>query len=179
MVALLNLVFLFSCDRSNKKSEEKNKKFSSIDSTNISNELSDEEINKTAESLVKGKDDSKLNEAQLQVQKLLESCVENDYAKAASTIMYRGKDQSRIGKDSFNYSSTNEAETVKITCEVIKKWLGTSEAYDFVSYKEKPSDFGLEYVVEVMFKKTKLGVNRHFFYLIKTPNKGMLLVNMV
>lgn len=134
--------------------------------------------NGKVEKLVELKDQSKLNPAQLQVQKLLESCVKNNYEVASKTIMYRGKDESRVGKDFFNYANPQEANTVRVTCDVIKQWLGESENYEFISYQEVETEVGLQHVVEIMFKKTKLGVGRHFFYLIETP-KGMLLVNMV
>lgn len=133
---------------------------------------------KSIADLVNTKDETKLNESQLKVQGLLEACVANDYASAASFIMYRGKDEARMGYDSFDYNNANEANTVKVTCDVIVAWLGTSQSYEFISFQEEETEFGLQYVVEVMFKKEKIGIERHFFYLMDTP-KGKLLVNMV
>lgn len=143
----------------------------------ITSEKTDVSVEENAENLVELKDQSKLNPAQLQIQKLLENCVKNNYAAAAKLIMYRGKDESRKGQDAFNNDNPQEANTVKVTCDVIKNWLGESENYEFISYQEIESEFGPQQVVEVMFKKEKLGVSRHFFYLMDTP-KGMLLVNM-
>ena len=83
-----------------------------------------------------------------------------------------------MGYDSFNYENANEANTVKVTCEVILSWLGSSESYEFISFQEEETEFGPQYVVELLFTKEKLGIERHFFYLMDTP-KGKLLVNMV
>ena len=130
------------------------------------------------EDLVNAKDETKLNESQLKVQGLIEACVSGDYATASSFIMYRGKDETRMGYDSFNYENANEANTVKVTCEVILSWLGSSESYEFISFQEEETEFGPQYVVELLFTKEKLGIERHFFYLMDTP-KGKLLVNMV
>jgi len=167
-------ILLIACNSSDSQEKE---------SDEVKVEESNEEVNKNttvtnAEQLVEQKDRSKLNAAQLQVQTLLKSCVNNDYEAAAKTIMYRGKDQNRVGVDSFDNSNKSEANTVKITCEVIKGWLGESKDYEFISYQEVETDLGPQHVVEIMFKKEKIGVNRHFFYLIDTP-KGMLLVDML
>lgn len=140
--------------------------------------LTDKVPASNAESLVESKDQSKLNECQLNVQQILASCVANDYATVANLIMYRGADKSRMGFDSFNMENKSEAETVRVTCEVISAWLGSSKSYEFISFEEEETEFGLQYVVEVMFKKEKLGLERHFFYLMDSP-KGKLLVNMV
>jgi len=131
-----------------------------------------------AADLVSSMDQSKLNLAQLNVQKLLMSCVTKDYSTAASLIMYRGTDQSRLGNDSFKYSNPKEANTVNVTCDVINNWLGSSKSYDFISYKEEPSEYGPQYIVEVLFSKQKIGIERHFFYLMDSP-KGLILVNMI
>lgn len=171
---LITLFTLGSCNNNDKESN--NIEVENKDSLNLDGENLNE--NNKVEQLVGLKDQSKLNTAQLQVQKLLESCVMNNYEVAAKTIMYRGKDQSRMGNDFFNNANPQEANTVKVTCDVIKQWLGESENYEFISYQEVETDMGPQHVVEVMFKKAKLGVNRHFFYLMDTP-KGMLLVNMI
>ena len=151
----------------------------SVDSLNLINSGLDTYSKDTnAEDMVNTKDQSKLNKAQLNLQKLLTSSVTKDYATAASLIMYRGADQSRIGNDYFNYSNPNEANTVNVTCEVINNWLGSSKSYEFISYKEEQSEYGLQYIVEVMFTKQKLGIERHFFYFMES-SKGLILVNMI
>jgi hypothetical protein len=172
---LFILVSILSCKNKEKENSSEAEK-AKADSLALYNESTTGVGN--AEDLVASKDESKLNEAQLQVQRLLESCVKKDYSNASKTIMYRGADQSRIGKDSFNYSNANEANTVKVTCDVITGWLGTSKSYEFISYNEEPSEMGTKYIVEVMFQKQKLGLDRHSFYLIKT-SKGFLLADMI
>lgn len=171
-------VLLFSC-KQNEGTEAEN--ISNLDSTNVENlgiVENNYEGSDRAEFLVEQKDDSKLNAAQLQVQKLLVSCVKSDYASAAKTIMYRGNDASRAGKDYFRYENPNEANTVKVTCEVIEAWLGSSESYEFISYKEEQTEMGKQYLVEVLFTKEKLGIERHFFVLAESAS-GLLLVNLI
>lgn len=174
----LMILLLFSCK--NDTSTEGTKNSDNLeDSSQVKQvDSSLETINSNAESLVAGKDESKLNLAQLNVQKLLESCVRKDYAAAASLIMYRGADQTRLGVDAFNYSNPNEANTVRVTCDVINNWLGESESYEFISYSEEQTEYGMQYVVEVLFAKQKIGIDRHFFYLMNSP-KGLILVNMI
>ncbi|MCB0510534.1 MAG: hypothetical protein KDC82_07195 [Bacteroidetes bacterium] len=169
---------LFSC-KQNGETEVEN--ISNVDSTNVENlEIIENDLvdGDRAELLVEQKDDSKLNPAQLQIQRLLESCAKGDYASAAKTIMYRGKDTARAGKDYFRYENANEANTVKVTCDVIKAWLGSSASYEFISYKEEQTDLGLQHQVEVLFTKEKIGIERHFFILVQSP-EGLLLVNMI
>ncbi len=181
MFSLLGSVLLIACNSSNDSKSIEN---TGIDSVKVEAadevvelvETADESVK--AESLVQNMDASKLNPSQLAVQKLLTSCVSGQYAEAAKVIMYRGGDQSRLGLDSFNYQNENEANTVKVTCEVITSWLGASQSYEFISFQEEETEFGTQNVVEIMFKKEKLGVERHFFYLMETP-KGMMLVNMI
>ncbi len=169
-IVLLN----YSCNSSTDTVEENEDVAESVPTETIKTENKSSSI----EDLVNAKDESKLNESQLIVQGLIEACVSGDYATAASFIMYRGKDETRMGYDSFNYENANEANTVKVTCEVVLSWLGSSESYEFISFQEEETEFGLQYVVEVLFTKEKLGIERHFFYLMDTP-KGKLLVNMV
>jgi hypothetical protein len=180
--SLLFILILTGCNDSNSSTSDDNKDV--IDTSKI--DIIDAEVqlpvvkndDLNAENLVNTKDASKLNAAQMSIQKLLESCVKDKYDEAAKVIMYRGADESRMGQDSFNYLNANEANTVRVTCEVIKSWLGASQSYDFISYQEEESEFGMQYAVEIMFKKEKLGVERHFFYLMNTP-KGMMLVDMI
>ena len=164
----------YSCNSSADSVEENIEVVESIPTETIKNENKPSSI----EDLVKAKDETKLNESQLRVQELIEACVSGDYTSAASFIMYRGKDESRMGYDSFNYENANEANTVEVTCEVIVTWLGSSKSYEFISFQEEETEFGLQYVVEVLFTKEKIGIERHFFSLMDTP-KGKLLVNMV
>ena len=181
MFSLLGSVLLIACNSSNDSKSIEN---TGVDSVKVEAadevvelvETADESVK--AESLVQNMDASKLNPSQLAVQKLLTSCVSGQYAEAAKVIMYRGGDQNRLGLDSFNYQNENEANTVKVTCEVITSWLGASQSYEFISFQEEETEFGTQNVVEIMFKKEKLGVERHFFYLMETP-KGMMLVNMI
>ena len=172
------MLVLNSCNRGDKSSNETGEDVST-DSLNLFDSSQDQLLKDTnAADLVTAKDQSKLNPAQLNVQKLLMSCVTKDYNIAASLIMYRGTDQSRIGKDTFKYSNPNEANTVNVTCEVINNWLGSSKSYEFISYKQEQTEYGMQYVVEVLFSKQKIGIERHFFYLMDSP-KGLILVNMI
>ena len=131
-----------------------------------------------AEKLVHAMDVSKLNDCQKNVQQLLRACVDENYFAAAKVIMYRGTDERRNGQDSFNFSNASEANTVKVTCDVISAWLGESKSYKFITYQEEETEFGMQYVVEVLFTQEKLGVKRHLFYFMDTP-KGKLLINMI
>ena len=177
-ISIFISIFLISLSACKDKNNTENRDAEVEKVEEVSPQNSNESVEENAEQLVDLKDQSKLNPAQIQVQKLLQSCVKNNYEAAAKTIMYRGKDEKRVGVDSFNYLNANEANTVKITCEVLKGWLGESKNYEFISYQEVETDYGPQHVVEIMFKKEKLGVNRHFFYLVDSP-KGMLLVNML
>ncbi len=180
-VAIVLIALLLGSCNSNSRDSKSNDATNESDSTALSSTTSQEESlvsENKAESLVKSKDQSKLNESQLSVQRLLASCVAGNYDEAAKFILYRGADQSRVGLDFFNNANAQEANTVKVTCDVIVSWLGTSQSYEFISYQEEESEYGLLYVIEVMFKKEKLGVERHFFHLMDTP-KGKLLVNMI
>lgn len=130
------------------------------------------------EDLIQEKDINQLNEAQKQVQLLLESCVDKNYTTAGETIMYRGADEKRMGNDNFDVNNAKELGTVKTTCDVLTEWLGASKDYEFVSYKADTIGTEIQYEVEVMFKNKKLGMNRHFFYYKKT-GAGLLLFNML
>jgi hypothetical protein len=175
---ILMMLLMVSCKEEDSANNENSEEVST-DSLNLFNSDQATFSNETyAADLVSSKDQSKLNLAQLNVQKLLTSCVTNEFSIAASLIMYRGTDQSRLGNDSFKYSNPNEANTVNVTCEVINNWLGSSKSYDFISYKEEPSEYGPQYIVEVLFSKQKIGIERHFFYLMDSP-KGLILVNMI
>lgn len=175
MLLIVGLLFIsISCNSSSEPANEKTEVGDEVVEDSVKAEVKTNSI----EDLVNTKDETKLNESQVKVQGLLEACVAGDYATAATFIMYRGKDETRMGYDSFDYNNANEANTVKVTCDVIVSWLGSSQSYEFISYQEEETEFGLQYVVEVMFKKEKLGIERHFFYLMDTP-KGKLLVNMV
>lgn len=129
---------------------------------------------KEPKDLVAAKDETKLNNAQLAVQDLLEACVDKNYTKAAEVIMYRGQDASRKFVDSFNPNTPSELKTVEVTCSVIEAWLDESKSYEFISYKE--TEEGV-HEVEVLFVNEKLGLNRKFFQMISTE-KGMLLANI-
>ena len=124
------------------------------------------------------KDVSKLNEAQLAVQSFLEACATKNFQESSKYLAYRGKDQSRMLKDHFNYSDANEKSNVDLTCNLIVNWLQESESYEFITYNDIVAEDGTTLnVVEVMFKKQELGVNRRFFDLIGT-DRGYLIVAM-
>jgi hypothetical protein len=175
------MVLFFSCNEVNESKESNASKENQnpIDSSDLkvpsSNSLSSKD---NAKAMISDIDESKLNLAQNNVQKLLASCVVKDFQTAASLIMYRGTEQSRVGKDSFNYANPKEANTVNVTCEVINNWLDASQSYEFISYNEELTEYGKQYIVEILFSKQKLGIERHFFYLMDSP-KGLILVNMI
>ena len=177
---LLVVVFSsFACNNNSTENHNNERKVEDeidISDSNISSNRNEESSN--AETLVDAIDLSKLNECQKNVQQLLGSCLDENYSAAAKVIMYRGSDESRIGQDSFNLSNASEANTVKVTCAVISAWLGASKSYEFISYQEEETEFGMQYAVEVLFTQEKLGAKRHFFYFMDTP-KGKLLVDML
>lgn len=138
----------------------------------------DEDENATdINALVKSKDESQLNESQLVIQNLLKYCAEDKIESASKILSYIGEDQSRLYKDHFNYSNASEKSIVKITCDVINKWLKESATYEFISYDMKPSEIGTVHSVEVMFQKQGVGINRKFFRLVNSK-KGMILVSI-
>lgn len=165
-------LLLFACKNSNNTNDEAT---DAADSLAVETQTIEDVA---PEDLVQNKDESQLNEVQKQVQLLLESCVQKNYADAGKTIMYRGAEEKRMGVDNFNVSNAKEMSTVKTTCEVLTEWLGASKDYEFVSFKADTVGAKIQYEVEVMFKNKKLGMNRHFFYYTNT-DKGLLLFNML
>lgn len=127
--------------------------------------------------LVKSKDESQLNESQLVIQNLLKYCAEDKMESASKIIAYIGEDENRLYKDHFNYGNASEKSIVKITCDVINKWLKESATYEFISYDFQPSEIGNVHSVEVMFQKQGVGVNRKFFRLVNSK-KGLILVSI-
>jgi hypothetical protein len=179
---LLLLVVVFSSFACNNKNPENRDNEPKVEGANDIVDLNvssiQDEQSSNAEILVDAMDVSKLNDCQKNVQQLLGSCVDENYSAAAKVIMYRGSDERRNGQDSFNLLNASEANTVKVTCDVISAWLGESKSYEFITYQEEETEFGMQYVVEVLFTQEKLGVKRHLFYFMDTP-KGKLLVNMI
>ena len=56
--------------------------------------------------------------------------------------------------------------------------MGESADYDFISYESAPTEIGTIHSVEILFKKEGVGVERKFFRLRESTNKGMLLVSI-
>ena len=182
MPYLLLLGFVFSSFACNNKNTENRDIEPKVEDANDILDLNVSKIqveqSSNAEILVHAMDVSKLNDCQKNVQQLLRGCVDENYFAAAKVIMYRGTDERRNGQDSFNFSNASEANTVKVTCDVISALLGESKSYKFITYQEEETEFGMQYVVEVLFTQEKLGVKRHLFYFMDTP-KGKLLINMI
>lgn len=174
---IITLFILFSCNTNEKKVATESTDLKNLDTiqTEINNEnFKREELTK----LLDKKDVSELNDAQLKVQELLRYSVNKDYASFSKTLAYIGEDESRLYKDYFNYQVPQEKEVVDLTLDVIKNWLGNSADYEFISYENSPSEIGIIHSVEILFKKEGIGVNRKFFRLRESQDKGMLLVSI-
>lgn len=166
---------MISCDSSEKKvSNDKDEKMINEEDTVTSEKSKQKDLSE----LLDEKDVSELNDAQLKVQELLKYSVNKDYESFSKTLAYIGEDESRLYKDNFNYAVPQEKEVVEITLDVIKRWLGNSADYDFISYESAPSEIGVIHSVEILFKKEGVGVQRKFFRLRESQDKGMLLVSI-
>lgn len=175
---IIGLSLAVSCNSTEKKDTQKNSDSNDIDT--LSNDVDTQETSKKEDltKLLDKKDVSELNDAQLKVQELLRYSVNKDYASFSKTLAYIGEDESRLYKDYFNYQVPQEKEVVDLTLDVIKNWLGNSADYEFISYENSPSEIGIIHSVEILFKKEGIGVNRKFFRLRESQDKGMLLVSI-
>jgi hypothetical protein len=140
--------------------------------------LSDEDTsNVNIGELLDKKNTKDLNQNQLMVQNLLKYCSESNFEAASKLLSYIGEDQQRLYRDHFNYANASEKSIVKITCDVITKWLKESADYEFISYETTPSEIGEIHSVEVLFKKQNIGINRKFFRLVESK-KGPIVVSI-
>jgi hypothetical protein len=120
---------------------------------------------------------SELNAYELVIQNLLKNCAEGNYEAASKVLSYIGEDEKRLYRDHFNYANASEKSIVKITCDVITKWLKESADYEFISFETSPSEIGTINSVEIMFKKQNIGINRKFFRLVESK-KGPIVVSI-
>jgi hypothetical protein len=173
-ILLAAIVLFFSCKNNTSDSDFD---FEDEMSDDITLLLEEEESNVNIGDLLDKKNLKDLNKNQLMVQNLLKHCSESNFEAASKMLSYIGEDQQRLYRDHFNYSNASEKSIVKITCDVITKWLKESADYEFISYETSPSEIGEIYSVEVLFKKQNIGINRKFFRLVESK-KGPIVVSI-
>lgn len=177
-IVAIGFSIMISCNTNESKDIKDDNNSNDIDTVDTPSDTSEISKKEDLSKLLDEKDVSELNDAQLKVQELLRYSVNKDYAAFSKTLAYIGEDESRMYKDHFNYEVSEEKEVVKITLDVIKNWLGKSADYEFISYENSPSEIGVIHSVEILFKKEGIGVDRKFFRLKESNDKGMLLISI-
>ena len=97
------------------------------------------------------------------LRKLFVLSFSDNYKVAAKYIVYRGSDSTRIWKDVYNFSKTDEKDAVIDVCTRIKNHLIEGGDYELTEFKTEEESEGKWYVWEVVFKNGN--VKRYFAFL--------------
>ncbi len=92
--------------------------------------------------------------------------------KAAALILYKGADEKRNLKDSFNYKNADEKKRVNRICRRISKYLKISDSYSIENSVTHNRQTG-KYVVAVVFKSGTQALNINFEF-VKSGEKFLL-----
>ncbi|MEN8191979.1 MAG: hypothetical protein ABFS12_04140 [Bacteroidota bacterium] len=84
--------------------------------------------------------------------KLFSLCQKNNYSSASSILAYHGSNESRLYKDTYNYSNSSEASDVKRFCKRVKAMIEISDSYDFGSFRKRKMHGKEVQSLDVIFK---------------------------
>lgn len=111
-----------------------------------------------------GKEESKAD-----LIKLFTYCKNGHPDSAALYIVYRGNDEQRKWKDTYNYENESEKFEVDQACIRIKKNLESSPDFIFKEFKKETESEGTWHIWEVLFGDKKV-----YFALLKINGKYCL-----
>jgi len=103
--------------------------------------------------------------------KFFNACKKSDYGSASVMLAYHGSDESRLYKDTYNYSISEDASDVKRFCNRVKATLEISDSYEFGKFRTKKSH-GNEYKsLDVVFKSGSQKIKNKliFIYIKNSP----------
>jgi hypothetical protein len=115
--------------------------------------LSDKDGKKYRVTSITSKDDKQKPRyrSEVALKTLLTSAHEKNLKKAATLIVYRGKDKTRKWKDLCNIDNQEEKSQVTRIVERINKLLAASEKYEITDFKSEKESEGVWNVVKVEF----------------------------
>jgi hypothetical protein len=87
------------------------------------------------------------------LQKLFKLCESERYSEAARQVVYRGSNEKRKWKDTYNYYVLNERMEVRGVCVSIQNLLRESDSYEFNRFFEETETEGTWHVWEIEFKR--------------------------
>ncbi len=95
---------------------------------------------------------------------LFELCKNRDYEKAASYIVYRGNDTSRVWRDVYSFDNIDEQKYVVEVCEEIRSYFYDYKSYEFSEFKTERESEGLWCIWKVVFSE-ETNKNIYFAFL--------------
>ena len=107
------------------------------------------------------------------LQKLFEVVKKHQYEKAAEMILYKGNNEKRNLKASFNYKNSAEKKQVDRICRRISKYLKISDSYEIHSGENSVINKHKKNTVTVSFKSGAQILNIDFVF-VKLNGKFLL-----
>jgi hypothetical protein len=101
--------------------------------------------------------------------KLFQLCKDNDHRGAADYIVYRGSDETRKWKDTYDYDNETERYQVEQTCGRISSYLELAPDFVFREFKKDKESEGTWHIWEVLFGNKKV-----YFALLKIKGRYCL-----
>ncbi len=99
---------------------------------------------------------------------LFNSCKKNNYRSTADILAYHGSDETRLFKDTYNYSNPQEAAEVKRFCKRMKAMIEISDSYEFGSFRSRKMHGHEVKSLDVIFKSGNQKIkNKLIFIAIK------------
>ncbi len=96
---------------------------------------------------------------------LFSSCEKNDYRSVADILAYHGSDESRLYKDTYNYSNSKEASAVKRFCNRLKALIEISDSYELGSLRSRKI-YGKEVKsLDVVFKSGNQKIKNKLIFI--------------
>ena len=101
--------------------------------------------------------------------KLFSLCKNGKHDSVALYTVYRGTDETRKWKDTYNYDNNAEKREVEEICKRINSNLETAPDFVFKEFKKETESEGTWYIWEIMFGEKKV-----YFAILKINGKYCL-----
>ncbi len=96
---------------------------------------------------------------------LFNSCEKNNYKSVADILAYHGSDESRLYKDTYNYSNSKEASDVKRFCNRLKAMIEISDSYELGKLRSRKI-YGQEVKsLDVIFKSGNQKIKNKLIFI--------------
>lgn len=96
---------------------------------------------------------------------LFNSCEKNNYKSVAGILAYHGSDETRLYKDTYNYSNSKEASDIKRFCNRLKAMIEISDSYELGKLRSRKI-YGREFKsLDVVFKSGNQKIKNKLMFI--------------